>query len=422
VALIATAELRFYFGPYASSDRWPWNRVEGETVAAEGATGWAITVGGYAHMANSGWVRLLAPNAHRWTVPTPGLDLPLALPAERDLSFLLYSGQPYYLPYLQELYPGGTSRETHTPELQPVVTVYRVPLAKWGPLRGAFASTPGANALHAPSLGQPPAGWTSFPAPMRWSAALRVPYSGNFSFRADGRVDVDGREILRADRGKPFAETTVSLPRGDHRVVFEGTVAAPGQPALFEWKGDDPGEPWRRTVATELWAMDGPPQGLLGVFTAPQGPARKSLDSTIAAMSLNQEVVLDGDWTASWRGTLLAPEDGSYIFGFRTHGGAVEMGLDGKTVWTTRGAEEKIERSGAITLQKGPHEVAILYRVAQSPGGIEWIWTPPGKQESLVPPAALRPPADAGPGPPLSDKALEGARSYRHASLATVAP
>jgi hypothetical protein len=257
---------------------------------------------------------------------------------------------------------------------------------------------------------------------MRWSAALRMPCFGNFSFRSAGRVAVDGREILRGEAGKPPVEATVSLPRGDHRVLLEGVVEAPDRPALFEWKGDEPGEPWRRTVASELWAVDGPPQGLLGVFTSPEGTDRKSLDSTIAAMSLNQEVGFNENWTASWRGTLLAPVDGSYVFGFRTHGGPVELALDGKTVWSTRGAEEKIERSGTLTLQKGPHEVAILYRVAQSPGGIEWIWTPPGEQESLVPPAALRPPADAGPGPPLSEAALAAARSYRHASLATVAP
>jgi hypothetical protein len=411
--LLAVGQLSFYFGPYASSDRWPWNRVEGETVAAEGAKGWAITLGAYAHMVNSGWVRLLAPNAHRLSVPTPGLELPLALPADRDLAFLLYSGQPYYLPYLEQIYPGGMSYEALSPEAQPVVTVYRVPLAKWGAFRGALVSVAGASAVRVPSFGEAPAGWIRFPAPMRWSAALRLPNYGNASFRAAGRVTVDGREILRAPAGEPFAEAAVSLPAGDHRVVFEGTVEAPGRPALFEWKGDAPGATWRRTETSELWAVDGPPQGLLGVFSGTAGPDRKHLDSTIASMSLGQEVGLDGEWTASWRGTLLAPADGSYLFGFRTNGGTVEMSVDGKPLWSTRGDGEKIERGPSVTLQKGPHGVAILYRVVHGPAGIDWIWTPPGQRESLVPPAALRPPADAGPGPPLSEQTLAALRSYR---------
>ena len=187
-------------------------------------------------------------------------------------------------------------------------------------------------------------------------------------------------------------------------------------PTEKKWKGDVPGATWRRTEASELWAVDGSPQGLLGVFSGTAGPDRRHLDSTIASMSLGQEVKLDGEWTASWRGTLLAPADGSYLFAFRTHGGTVEMRVDGKPLWSTRGDEEKIERGPSVTLQKGPHEVAILYRVVHGPAAIDWIWTPPGQRESLVPPAALRPPADAGPGPPLSEQTLVALRSYRHSS------
>jgi hypothetical protein len=413
---LAAGQLAFYFGPYAHSDRWPWTRVEGATVASEGKDGWAITLGSYAHMVNSGWVRLLAPQAHRLSIPTPGLELPLALPAERDLSFLLYSGQPYYLPYLEQIYPGGTSREAVTPDRQQVVTVYRVPVAKWEGIRGALASVDGAAAVRVRTLGEAPAGWTRFPSPARWSAALRVPNYGNYSFRASGRVSVDGRNILSPDPGKPFAETTVELPEGDHRIVFEGTVEAPGRAALFEWRGDAPGEAWRRTLSSELRAVDGPPQGLLGICSAAKKPDRKRLDAAIATMSLGSEVGLDGEWTATWRGTLLAPADGDYQFGFRTHGGTVDMRIDGHPLWTTQGDGEKVERGPSVALTRGPHQVTLTYRVVHSPGAIDWIWTPPGQRESLVPPAALRPPADAVPDPPLSEQTLSELRWYRHAS------
>ncbi len=411
---IAAGQLGFYFGSYAATDRWPWNRIEGETVAAEGKNGWAITLGASAHMVNSGWVRLLAPRANRISLPAPGLDLPLPIPADRDLSFLLYSGQPYYLPYLEQVYPGGTRFDARIPGDGEVVTVYRVPLARWETFRGALVSAAGKGAVRVAALGDAPEGWTRFPAPMRWSAALRVRSYGNASFRAAGRVSVDGREILRAAPGDPFAETTVSLPGGDHRIVFEAAVDAPGRPALFEWKGDAPGEAWRRTSASELWAVDGPPQGLLGIYSGSSGPDRRQLDSTIASMSLGSEVGLDGELTASWRGTLLAPADGSYSFGFRTHGGTVAMTLDGQPLWTTRGDEEKTERGPAVLLPKGPHEVALKYRVVHSPGGIDWMWTPPGQRESIVPPAALRPPPDAVPGPPLPEGTVDALRWYRH--------
>jgi hypothetical protein len=161
--------------------------------------------------------------------------------------------------------------------------------------------------------------------------------------------------------------------------------------------------------------VDGPPQGLLGVCSASNKLDRKRLDGAIATMSLGSEVGLDGEWTATWRGTLLAPADGDYQFGFRTHGGTVEMTIDGRPLWTTEGDGEKVERGPSVALHKGPHEVTVTYRVVHSPGGIDWIWTPPGERESLVPPAALRPPANAVPDPPLLEQALADLRWYRHA-------
>jgi len=121
-------------------------------------------------------------------------------------------------------------------------------------------------------------------------------------------------------------------------------------------------------------------------------------------------------------GTLLAPVNGDYGFGFFTHGGTVEMTLDGAPFWTTRGDGEKIERSPPLTLRKGPHRVELVYHVAHSPAAIDWIWTPPGGREAVVPSAVLRPPADAGPGPPLSEETLTAMRQHRYPPPAKFMP
>jgi hypothetical protein len=55
--------------------------------------------------------------------------------------------------------------------------------------------------------------------------------------------------------------------------------------------------------------------------------------------------------------------------------------------------------------------VEIVYRVVHRPAAIDWIWTPPGGVESIVPPAVLRPPSDAGPRPPLPAEVLDAMRS-----------
>ncbi len=411
-ALCALAELAYYFGPYAALDRWPFTRVEGVTADEAGTGGWALTVGNDAHMVNSGWVRLQAPRAHRMGVATPGVALPLAMPAVRDLSFLVYRRQRYYLPYLESIYPGGVLRDVRHFPNEPVVMMYRVPLAAWAPRRGALVSVAGGPPVRVDAIGDPPPGAIGArraPRPARWSAALRVPRFGNVRFSiADGVLAVDGREILRARGG--VRETTVALPEGDHRVDFSAPLG--GAPVRFLWEPEGEAS-LRPTRCSELWAVDGPGQGLLGTYSAPGVPEQLRLDGAIAAMSLGADFDFDEEWTARWRGTLMAPADGPYLFGFMTHGGTVEMTLDGGPPRRTTGDEERIERFEPVRLARGPHTLEIVYRVAHRPAAIDWIWTPPGGVESIVPPSALRPPEAAGPRPPLSSETLTTLRKRR---------
>ncbi|MDQ2808595.1 MAG: glycosyltransferase family 39 protein, partial [Chloroflexota bacterium] len=141
VALVAAGllvrEARFYFVDYAAMDRWTAPTVLGDTVAAQGPDTLVTTVSRFAPMVNAGWVRLLAFDIPRAAIGTPGSHLPLAVPADRNLAFLIYPKQAEYLPYLQTLYPGGTSTPiTHTTDgLQ--FTIYRVPQAAWAATQGA---------------------------------------------------------------------------------------------------------------------------------------------------------------------------------------------------------------------------------------------------------------------------------------------
>ena len=409
VALCAAAELAFYFGPYAASDRWPYKRVEGAAAAEAGAGGWALTVGNDAHMVNSGWVRLLAPRAHRMGVATPGIALPLAIPAVRDLSFVVYARQAYYLPYLESVYPGGATREERHFPNELVVTEYRVPLAAWSARRGALVSVAGGPPVRVDAIGDPPPGAAGAAnGTARWTAALRVPHYGNVRFSiAEGVLAVDGREILRARGGA--RETTVALPEGDHRLELKAPLGA--APA-FLWAPEGDAR-LRRTRCSELWAVDGPPEGLLGTYAAPGLPTTLRLDAALAAMSLGADLDLDGEWTARWSGTLVAPADGAYVFGFLTHGGTAEMTIDGGPPRRTDGADEKVARFAPIPLTRGPHAVEIVYRVVHRPAAIDWIWTPPGGVESVVPPSVLRPPAGTGPRPPLSEGELTALRALR---------
>ena len=80
--------------------------------------------------------------------------------------------------------------------------------------------------------------------------------------------------------------------------------------------------------------------------------------------------------------------------------GDATLALGGKVVLRSSTAADAVTRS-RVALAAGTHDVRLVYRVRDTRGGIEWSWTPPGEEESIVPPAALRPPRGAGVGRPL---------------------
>ncbi len=59
-----------------------------------------------------------------------------------------------------------------------------------------------------------------------------------------------------------------------------------------------------------------------------------------------------------------------------------------------------------MTLAAGAHPVRVTFAGQDGPGGLEWVWTPPGGVPSIVPPDALAPPPGAGIGPALAPDAL----------------
>jgi hypothetical protein len=89
------------------------------------------------------------------------------------------------------------------------------------------------------------------------------------------------------------------------------------------------------------------------------------------------------------------------------------MTVDGGPSRRTTGDGEKVQRFEPAPLARGPHAVDIIYRVEHRPAAIDWIWTPPGGVESVVPPSALRPPEGAGPRPPLPPETLTELRARR---------
>jgi hypothetical protein len=415
VAVLMWGQARSYFVDYGKADRWPQPTIQGRSVADQGADTLVVTVGRQYHMVNSGWVRLLAPNTPRGGVQAPGSTLPLAVPADHNLAFQVYPRQAEYLPFLQEIYPGGVTEPYTHPTESLVVTVYRVSQAQWAATQGALAHPQAAAPQQVPALGVPPVGWTQYPVTMRWTAGWQVPAYWNYAIRigpGPAKLTIDGQDVLAVPAGTPVLTTTLMLARGEHAVAYDGTLTAPGQPALFEWAALPADAPdadapldWRAPATDTLRSTQTAPQGLLGAIQVGDRPTLLRIDQTLADCCLSDHIRADGQpYTATWSGTLTAPSTGVYSMTLFAQG-MVDLQVDGQSVIHRDGPSDE-PVGGSATLSAGPHAVKLVYQVDSGGGGLEWAWTPPDGVRSIVPPSVLAPPPGAGVGPAAPPSAL----------------
>jgi hypothetical protein len=413
--VLAIQQGHFYFVTYGATDRWPQPTVQGRAVADQGPGALVMTLGKDYNQINSGWVRLLAPKADRGGVESPGSILPLAIPTQQDLSFMLYPEQEAYLPFLESVYPGGSVRRYTAPTEGLVVTVYRVPQRAVQQTTGALAGPVGGAMARVTRLGAVPARLAHFPTKLRWTALLRVPQYGNYRFRlgpGPARLRIDGKTVLSAHKAHSPVSARVALARGLHFVILEALVRARARGPKLEWRSltvpaseaapDLTG--WQAIAPYEMRPV-ARAQGLFGTIRGDGVPFEQRLDGAIATGGLRDEVNAGGQpFVARWSGFVRAPRSGRYTMSLFSEGAAT-LQLDGRAV-IRRTAVAGTPTSVTLDLRRGRHSVTLVYRVGGTGGGLEWSWTPPGARASIVPPSALEPPPGTGVGPPLSTSAL----------------
>ena len=416
-AILAWQQWNFYFVEYGATYRWPQPTIQGRAVADQGSNALVITVGRESHQVNSGWVRLLAPNANRGGMESPGSMLPLAQPADRALAFMLYPTQEYYLPYLKELYPGGTVRRYQYPTEGLIVTMYRVPQLKWQARQGAVAQVRGRAPVRRGHDRHCPRRHNHFPVHVTWTAQLRVPQYWNYGLRVGPgaeRLSIDGVTVPHPVRQVSARSVTLALARGEHFVQLDATVRSAVQPVPLQLRAEpEDGAPapaapttWQTASPAETDAV----QHDRGLFAVVQGaglPNEYRRDGTIATCCLSGDIhSTGGPYETTWTGWLTAPRTGAYRMSIFSQG-LVSLQIDGRTVMRSVESVDTLTKA-RIRLVAGRHAIKMRYTVNGSPGGLEWTWTPPGGTEQIVPPFVLQPPAHAGVGSPVSATALIG--------------
>ncbi len=401
VAGSMAGEARYYFVDYARIGvAYSYPTETGLAVAAEGAGTWVVALGKLWHHVNPGWVRLLAPETPRAGVVSPGMSLPLTLPPNRNLTFFVYPSQEYYLPLLRQIYPGGKEEPIVRGESGFLFTAYRISRDRWAAGRGAVARIGSSPPIHVGALGMVPSGANGT---MRWSAVVRFPRFANWGLRVGpgpARLRIDGLDVLTTPAGEGSAEAVMSLPRGDHAVVVEGRAP---EGVKVEWAAapaDGIIQPsaWEPIPETLQFAEESSPGGLLGVVEVPGRPPLQWLDRTLASGGLSQEVHSGEKFQAMWTGFLTPPVTGVYRMALRAQGEAT-IQLDGVEVLASQSPSEEPVWAD-LSLSARRYAVRIVIRNVQSPGILEWTWTPPGGTEEVVPPSVLTPPSEAAPGPP----------------------
>ncbi len=406
---------RFYFVTYAAMDEWSEPTLMGRVVHEQGDDTQVFSLGRQSHIVNQGWVRLLAPNTPVSGLPAPGTDLPVPLPADWNLAFMVMPEQPHYLPYLRTLYPAAIV----TPAVdrgQVQFNMYRVSKEQWLATQGALAALPQGDPVRVAHLGAAPPGWGTFPSRMRWTATWRVPQYWNYAVQigpGPARLSIDGTPLLTVPAGVAVLGTQLSLAQGDHFVDYEGMLESADRAARFEWASipspprGRPAPPleWQAVPPGMLWATASGPDGLFGVVTSEGRAEQRRLDGTLATGNLSAQVRIGGrPYTATWSGTLKAPVSGTYAMTLFALG-AIDLRIDGQPALHTDGPRDE-PIAGSVPLEAGMHPVEVRYRVKEGPGTLEWTWTPPGGERSLVPRSVLVPPSGGTVGPPLPFDAL----------------
>jgi hypothetical protein len=320
-------------------------------------------------------------------------------------------------------------------------TTYRLSKEQVAGLEGAMAQpTNGTgNPVRVDTLGAPPSGVSlTYPAAMRWRAGLRAPRFWNYVFKVGpgpAKLTIDGVKVLEVPSGQAEQQATVSLARGLHAVDFEGTLTAAGKPALFGWAPEievGPGDssqpptppafysPRPEELARNITTTN----GLLGTVNMVSAggnsqpmPEQRRLDSTLANCCLSESLGSGGrEYTIDWTGTLHAPVTGVYSMTLLAQG-LTDLKIDGKSVIHI---EEESDQAtgGSVELTAGPHPVEVSYKRKDGPSAIEWAWTPPNGETSIVPPSALTPP----PNSTVGDRVPQDVLGHGSAQPADVPP
>jgi len=414
VLTISFVEARFYFTDYARMNLWPTANQEGRALTLLPAGTRYTSLGNSFHMVNSGWVRLIAPEADRAGYKHPGSTLPYLgdgahsdgthSGGAQDIGVLLYPGQDALLSWLRTLYPEAQEVDYLLPGEPDYFTLLHIPATALAGQGKVQATTPDGSSILVDHFGAQPEG-TTVAERMQWSATWRIPQQWNYALRLTGEsatLALNGVPFLANSVEQPVQTAAVNLARGDHGIA----VAGKSGDVTLEIARMEPGsEPLFAPIpASQLLASDGSPRGFAATIQIADAPEQRRQENTLATCCIGDLLKMDGrSTTATWQATLQVPETGEYGFRLQSPGVAtLTIGNEVVIHLPETGAQEN-----RIFLEAAATPITVTLDLPQGGNGaLELQWQPPGSAWSILPHTVLHPDAAVLWQPALSDDLL----------------
>ncbi|MEO6457260.1 MAG: PA14 domain-containing protein, partial [Chloroflexia bacterium] len=341
--------------------------------------------------------------------------LPLEVAPERGIVLVLDPQSAADIARIERIYPNATFELLRAPGLDPTPLVYTViiPASDVSALFGVHAS------LYDGAGGEPreektlPGVEYNWDGPgvksgtLRMTSSLKVDKTGEFKFdleSAGGPSDLKG---LLVDGYDVSAGTPISLGIGLHSIVVTDTVTTPKGITRVTW-AVEAGQfaPIAPAMLYDPRKIE--PRGLTGSYRKGQGfdtqPALMRVDPVISFYF--QITPLERPYTVEWLGSLYVPETG--VYGLSTEQlTSSRLFVDGNEILVNSQQNAMLE--ARLDLNKGWHDIRLLYSDLQNYSHVYFYWSPPGREMSIIPSAFLRPmmgryiEPESGPLPTLDE-------------------
>ncbi|HLY66115.1 MAG TPA: glycosyltransferase family 39 protein, partial [Chloroflexota bacterium] len=216
-----------YFHAAVSERPWEEVTLQGRYVASLGPS-YRPYVMGTPAIYYTRWAQFLAPDTPDASLHNPA-NLPLAVPADHNLAFLVYGAMRDSLPLLQSMYPDGQSQDEYV-KSGVDFTAYTVPSSQVVAHQGLTASYASGARLEANSSGLG-GGADSYPAATTWTGSVYTAQAGRYVFRADGppaQMALDGSPLT--------ANSPRDLWIGWHTLQLQAALPDPDARLSLQWQ------------------------------------------------------------------------------------------------------------------------------------------------------------------------------------------